>query len=105
MGILEFVNDEHAGIIPRAISQIFEYVRAYQQDGDRTISSPEISLSLSFLQLYRETIQDLLAPVNNTTSSGAEDNLLIREDPVRGFYVEGLQEYAVRSYREAGISS
>ena len=27
--------------------------------------------------------------------------IAIREDPHRGFYVEGLQEYAVRSYNEA----
>ena len=34
MGILECVNDEHAGIIPRAVSQIFDYVRNYQLDGE-----------------------------------------------------------------------
>lgn len=92
MGILEFVNNEHAGIIPRAISQIFEYVEA--QD------TTEVSVSLSFLQLYRETIQDLLSPGANA----GDDNLLIREDPQRGFFVEGLQEFAVRNYREAGAS-
>eukprot|EP01036_Dinobryon_divergens_P037168 gene37168-48568_t len=30
----ECVNDEHAGIIPRAVSQIFDYVRDYLQDGE-----------------------------------------------------------------------
>jgi hypothetical protein len=104
MGILEFVNNEHAGLIPRATSQIFEYISRE--------SSADINVSLSFLQLYRETIQDLLSPANTAGSSSsnpnsgantpaAEENLPIREDPIRGFYVEGLQEFTVRSYGEA----
>ena len=52
--------------------------------GSNNLTSPEISVSLSFLQLYRETIQDLLAPPNTSNAhSAADDNLLIREDPVR----------------------
>jgi kinesin family protein 5 len=104
MGILEFVNNEHAGLIPRATSQSFEYISRE--------SRADINVSLSFLQLYRETIQDLLSPANTAGSSSsnpnsgantpaAEENLPIREDPIRGFYVEGLQEFTVRSYGEA----
>lgn len=97
MGILEFINNEHAGIIPRAVAQIFHY-NEYQQ-----LNHPgnEITISMSFLQLYRETIQDLLAPANGATTT-ADDNLAIREDPQRGFYVEGLQEFVVRNYQESG---
>lgn len=94
MGILETVRDEHAGIIPRAISQIFDHVLQNQ-------SLAEITVTMSFLQLYRETIQDLLAPASSPFSGGADDNLAIREDPSTGFYVEGLQSYMVRSYEEA----
>jgi hypothetical protein len=70
---------------------------------------------MSFLQIYRENIQDLLSAsaISAGNSGGAltsssstpqnvmDDNLPIREDPNRGFYVEGLQEYVVRSYEEA----
>ena len=91
MGILEFVNNEHAGLIPRATYQIFEHIQ--------NVSNADINVSISFLQLYRETIQDLLSP---GTSGSEGENLQIREDPVRGFYVEGLQEFAVRNYGEAG---
>jgi len=150
MGILEFISNEHAGIIPRALSQIFKYAdhqydhkyeRTHQYD-DHQRSNPQhqhhhqeqvvdepIIVSLSFLQLYRETIQDLLAPALNNNSNNSnninmnmnssftstttnnnngissiiiDENLLIREDPYRGFYVEGLQEFIVRSYSEAG---
>lgn len=123
MGILEFVDNEHAGIVPRSISQIFDYVGSATQS-----DATEISVTMSFLQIYRETIQDLLNPAsgnganggggsNNNNGSdynnpyskgesnvngGYEDmNLAIREDPHRGFYVEGLQEYVVRNYAEA----
>eukprot|EP01032_Pedospumella_encystans_P027501 gene27501-31082_t len=96
MGILEFISNEHAGIIPRAVAQIFHHVE------HQRVHTPgnEITISLSFLQLYRETIQDLLAPANGTATS-TDDNLLIREDPQRGFYVEGLQEFVVRNYEES----
>lgn len=92
MGILEFVEDDQAGIIPRALSQIFDYVDSHAE-------TEEVVVTLSFLQLYRETIQDLLAPANGTQVG--DDNLLIREDPQKGFYVEGLQDFIVRSYHEA----
>ena len=50
-------------------------------------------LRVSFVQLYRENLSDLLAP-----ASGA---LHIREDPSRGVFVEGLTEVAVRSPHDA----
>lgn len=95
MGILESVRNEHAGIIPRALAQLFEHVN------DAHNEAAEVQVTLSFLQLYRETIQDLLAPAVLTQSSPNDENLLIREDPQRGFYVEGLQEFIVRNYSEA----
>ena len=66
-------------------------------------------MTLSFLQLYRETVQDLLAPVAESAAHPSDsnahekdkDNLVIREDPHRGFYVEGLSEFIVREYSEA----
>ncbi len=96
MGILESVRNEHAGIIPRALAQLFEHVSASYNE------AADIKVTLSFLQLYRETIQDLLAPAIAAPSIGtSEDNLLIREDPQKGFYVEGLQEFIVHDYSEA----
>ena len=44
--------------------------------------------------------QDLLAP--SAASGIMEENLAIRENPSKGFYVEGLHEYIVRSYEEVG---
>ena len=53
-----------------------------------------------FVINQRETIQDLLSPAN-VNNPNAEENLNVRQDPSRGFYVDGLQEYIVRNYSEA----
>ena len=103
MGVLEFVTNEDAGIIPRTISRIFEYA-----DEEAAQGSASVKVTLSFLQLYRETIQDLLAPIasegkSQNNDAAADVNLNIREDPLKGFYVEGLQEFEVNSYSEAGM--
>lgn len=88
MGVLEFVNDEHAGIIPRTISKIFEYVGEVSRSKNR--DRAEVRITLSFLQLYRETVQDLLAPLGVSTDGRKqndiliEESLTIREDPLRG---------------------
>lgn len=99
MGILEFISNEHAGIIPRAVAQIFHFTEHQAAH----FPTNEITISLSFLQLYRETIQDLLAPANGAAAA-VDENLQIREDPNRGFYVEGLQEFVVRNYEESGTN-
>ena len=46
-------------------------------------------LRVSFVQLYRESLSDLLAPDGG--------NLSIREDPHKGVFVEGVTEVAVRA--------
>lgn len=103
MGVLEFVNNENAGIIPRAISRIFDYA-----DEEAAAENASVKVTLSFLQLYRDAVQDLLAPSAIMDKNNQRDpmnvvNLSIREDPLKGFYVEGLQEFEVNSYSEAGM--
>lgn len=93
MGILEMVNNEHAGIVPRSLAQIFNHVYSTKQ--------AQCAVTISFLQLYRETIQDLLSP----SYTDRQEMLSIREDPTKGFYVEGLHEYTVRTYEEVIYSS
>ena len=106
MGVLEFIKSENAGIIPRTISRIFKYA-----DKSLALHGVATKVSLSFLQLYRETVQDLLAPLSSEAVNASQrsikiacgSNLAIREDPMRGFYVEDLQEFEVSSYSEAGM--
>jgi len=46
----------HAGILPRALSQLFDDVRAM---------TCEFQVRVSFLELYNEELYDLIAPNEN----------------------------------------
>lgn len=108
LGILTRVAGE-SGIIPRALSHIFGAIA--QETRGR-----QYSVTASFAQIYLDAVQDLLVgPPPHLGGGGgggggqhggggtgeAGVNLAVREDPSRGFYVEGLSEYAVRSFEEA----
>mmetsp|Transcript_8306 Transcript_8306/g.16664 ORF Transcript_8306/g.16664 Transcript_8306/m.16664 type:complete len:979 (-) Transcript_8306:23-2959(-) len=77
---------EDRGIIPRAIEQIFGHI---QQNASPTM---RYLVRASYLQIYNETICDLLKPERK--------NLAIREDKKRGVFVESLSEWVVRSPAE-----
>ncbi|KAI9256574.1 kinesin motor domain-containing protein, partial [Phascolomyces articulosus] len=67
-------TESEPGIIPQAVENA---------------STKEFVLRVSYLEIYNETIRDLLAPVN--------DNLKIHEDKRRGIYVSPLTEEVVTS--------
>lgn len=68
------------GVIPRVLQSLFR-------------SSSERSLSLSFLQLYKERLSDLLSPDS--------PSLKLRWNHTDQFYVEGLSLHRVETYAEA----
>ncbi|CAM9787463.1 unnamed protein product [Ectocarpus sp. 6 AP-2014] len=92
-------NQTAPGIIPRALSRVFEHVQGSPVSSDRgSVEDVSVKVKVSLLQIYNETVQDLLTP---TAPFGGESNgLIIRENPSLGFYVEGLREYSVRSHEE-----
>lgn len=145
LGILTRVVGEN-GIVPRALSHIFGF--AATSSAAAAAASPASSpppplptttVTMSFLQIYLDSVQDLLssnagaaasaaaaavasttmsAQSSNTsmsmgttsvrssgggpsTASGSLATLAVREDPSRGFYVEGLSEYTVTSFDAA----
>ena len=80
----EFEDNKLKGIIPRAFDYIFEKVKQTQQ-GDK---SSKYSVSIAFIQIYLETIQDLFEPSNQVK---------IREDPDTGVYLENALWIKVNS--------
>jgi hypothetical protein len=89
MGILNQLRGQStAGIVPRAVEHIFE--------SEQMLPTGNVTVSMSFLQIYNNSIQDLISD-----SAQMESNLPLREDPRKGFYVEGLSNFAVASYEEA----
>ncbi|KAL0243063.1 hypothetical protein GEMRC1_005624 [Eukaryota sp. GEM-RC1] len=69
------------GIIPRALTHIFEQVREDKEYN--------ITVSLTYLQLYMEVLYDLLFP--DTTG------ITIREDPDHGVFVQNASRVTIKS--------
>jgi Kinesin motor domain len=74
------------GITPRVVDAIF---RSIEEAPDTT----EFTIRVSYLEIYMERVRDLLNPLEST-------NLSIRQDAVRGIFVEGAAEEYVGSAEE-----
>ncbi|XP_047474960.1 chromosome-associated kinesin KIF4-like isoform X2 [Penaeus chinensis] len=80
-------TDDEAGIIPRAVRDIFEGV------SDR--KNADFLVKVSFIELYKESLFDLLT--NKNRDECAVD---IREDPRGGIKIVGLTEIPVTTLEE-----
>ncbi|GFR41403.1 hypothetical protein Agub_g2083 [Astrephomene gubernaculifera] len=78
----QLTDSEKRGLAPR----VFEYLFAKITDHEnaRGPDTVKYNCRCSFLEIYNETIADLLCP--------SSSNLPIREDPEKGPYVDGLSE-------------
>jgi kinesin family protein 1/kinesin family protein 3/17 len=80
------------GIIPRMSSQLFERVEA-ELKKRQTV---QFLITVSYFEIYNEVIFDLLDSSDRKKRSG-KGGLEIKEHPVLGVYVKGLQEVVVDS--------
>ena len=71
------------GLIPRAIENIFNFIE------NNSNSNTTFIIRVTYLQIYNESIDDLL--------KSEKKHLSIRENHKKGIYVEGLSEWAVCS--------
>ena len=71
----EFDNPSIKGIIPRSFDYIFDRIKQIQKEDP----SSKYNISISFIQIYLEMIQDLFEPSNQVR---------IREDPERGVFLD-----------------
>ncbi|XP_071721316.1 kinesin-like protein KIN-5D [Rutidosis leptorrhynchoides] len=87
----EFPSD--AGVIPRAVKQIFDILEA---------QSAEYSMKVTFLELYNEEITDLLAPeeVSKFPEDKSKKPIALMEDGKGGVLVRGLEEEMVSTADE-----
>ena len=79
-----FDNPQTKGIVPRSFDYIFNEIKKDKEH--------KYNIMISFIQIYLETIQDLLEPANK--------EIRIREDPEHGVYLEGVQWVKVSSTNE-----
>lgn len=80
-------EDPHCGIIPRAISQLFDTLK--HQDNEFTVR-------VSFLELYNEDTYDMLSSLDDTTKLKIFDDAQKRGSVIVG----GLEEIIVQSKYE-----
>ena len=81
----EISNENNKGIIPRMIKHVFDYI--HEQN-----SSSEFMLKVSMIEIYQEKIRDLL--------DISRVNLPIRQDSIKGIYVDGCSERYVGCPRD-----
>lgn len=82
----EIDNNECQGIIPRMIKQVFTHI--YESVDNHL----EYTVKVSIIEIYMEKIKDLLEPTKN--------NLKVREDKIKGIYIEDLSERYVLDDKE-----
>lgn len=82
-----------AGVIPRAVRQIFNILE---------LQNAEYSMKVTFLELYNEEITDLLAPeeCSKFTDDKSKKPIALMEDGKGGVFVRGLEEEIVYSANE-----
>ncbi|KAL2239500.1 UNVERIFIED_CONTAM: Kinesin-like protein KIN-5D [Sesamum indicum] len=82
-----------AGVIPRAVKQIFDILEA---------QNAEYSLKVTFLELYNEEITDLLAPEEypKFLEDKSKKPIALMEDGKGGVLVRGLEEEIVTTANE-----
>ncbi|KAK9280536.1 hypothetical protein L1049_014228 [Liquidambar formosana] len=87
----EFPND--AGVIPRAVRQIFDILEA---------QNAEYSMKVTFLELYNEEITDLLAveECSKFIDDKSKKPIALMEDGKGGVFVRGLEEEIVCTANE-----
>ncbi|XP_074938107.1 kinesin-like protein KIF9 isoform X2 [Phalacrocorax aristotelis] len=81
---------KHRGIIPRAIQQVFKATA-------RSVD-PFVTVRISYLEIYNETLFDLLSPM---TSNGTSDVQMAVVDCPQGVYVKGLSIHSVSHEEDA----
>ncbi|KAL3850731.1 hypothetical protein ACJIZ3_012613 [Penstemon smallii] len=87
----EFPSD--AGVIPRAVRQIFNILES---------QNAEYNMKVTFLELYNEEITDLLAPeeCSKFTDDKSKKPIALMEDGKGGVFVRGLEEEIVTTANE-----
>ncbi|GES75817.1 P-loop containing nucleoside triphosphate hydrolase protein [Rhizophagus clarus] len=77
-------TNSYPGVIPQAVDCVFDYIRECQEK--------EFLLRVSYMEIYNETVRDLLSPET--------EDLRIHEDKRRGVYVSPLKEVVVSTPRQ-----
>ena len=82
------------GLIPRFTIKLFERIKTEKENHQNKL----FLVTCSYFEIYNEVLSDLLDPSSKKHAGGANKNsagLEVKEHPVLGVYVKGLQEIVV----------
>ena len=85
------VTKDAAGIIPRAVTQVFEYLES---------NGFEYTVRISVVELYNEELADLIASSDDGSIAGNLRKLRLMEDPKKGIVLQGVEERAVKDVKD-----
>jgi hypothetical protein len=80
------------GLLPRIAKGLFSHIGDNARED--IANGMQFTVHVSYLQIYNETIQDLLIP------AGKQQSLEVRHYPKLGNYVPGLTDNIVHNYRD-----
>ena len=83
----EFLDEKLKGIIPRSFDYIFNKI----EENQKKDPSERYKISIAFIQIYLETIQDLFELKNHVR---------IREDPDKGVFLENCMWIIIKNTKE-----
>lgn len=73
-------NEDMRGVIPKAVRHIFGCI-------DGSSEEKKFLVRCSYLEIYNESILDLLGPSSNNKGNHAAEGLKIKEDPNKGIHI------------------
>lgn len=104
MGLLETeLTINSNGLIPSMLIYLFNAIK-------KLSNKNKYKITMSFIQIYMENIQDLFVTPkieekeefdNNIKKVKTKNNINIREDKEKGFYLENIKEFPVENIDEA----
>ncbi|EPS70906.1 hypothetical protein M569_03849 [Genlisea aurea] len=87
-------HSDQKGLIPRSLEQVFETRQILEAQGWK------YEMQVSMLEIYNETVRDLLAPSRSSSSVDAGKQYTIKHDAIGNTYVSDLTIVDVRSSKE-----
>ncbi|PIK54089.1 hypothetical protein BSL78_09017 [Apostichopus japonicus] len=90
-----FGYGQNKGIVPVACERLFDRISEKRANADKS-REEEYQVFVSMLEIYNEQIRDLLNPNSFKLKGG----LKVRLHASKGFYVESLKTFPVKSYND-----
>eukprot|EP00918_Siedleckia_nematoides_P019817 GHVU01042211.1.p1 GENE.GHVU01042211.1~~GHVU01042211.1.p1 ORF type:complete len:410 (+),score=98.69 GHVU01042211.1:1093-2322(+) len=99
-------NASDPGILPRSLAELFDVIGGKSDDTDEIKSDSgeeapnvEYLMRITYVEIYLERVNDLIGDGPGGPGT-LNENLDVKEDPIKGFFVQGLHQATVGSMQE-----